>query len=505
MQVVAGAALVETCALVTWEPHPYDRVVIGLVAYLAVVGALEAVRHRLTHLDARHRVWSVPNLVVSVLLLALLSCGIATLRLLIEGPGHTPRSAALVLFGVLLVLVASLLARVERKRVTAKALTEAAVAMPWPAESIDERLCSAARAGVQAAHERQMQTAITTDELTGLWTFRYFREVLQKAFQQRNPHEQIAVFFLDLDNFKQLNEAVGHLTADRVVAEVGQRLLTQLPVDSFPARFGGDEFVLMMRNVHGPGHCESLRHLVAQIIGEPMTVDGAVFKLSATSGLAVSTDPEDEADPIIAAAERDMRGGKATGRSLLSPRWLDEINLVREVVDCGGIDIALQPIIDLDTDAMLGYEALVRATHPDIGRLSPVQTIASAMRLGILDEVSEMVAERAIDTVATLARATGRRLTLSINIEYQQLYDDNRFLEWIEPRVGAADRRGAGGLRAQGRGLALGPPAGGHPTARSGHRVGARRLRRRPGHLRGGQRLGLGLGGDRPRVPHHDG
>ncbi len=495
-QVLGGAALVEASRITDFGPHPYDRVLTGLAAYCLTIWLLEEIRHRLIHGEHRQRVWSVPNLVIAIALLGLMSSGIAVLRLMLQGPDETPRSGILVLFSLLLVMVATLLARVERNRVTARALAEAAVAMPWPLETIDERLCAAARSGVRARevkidgaptdnalsvqlrdrrhvvlrrgpgelaftradhelvralvamadasrvhadHEHQLRTAATTDDLTGLWTYGYFREVLQKAFQQRNPGEQIAVYFLDLDHFKELNDTLGHLATDHVVRELGNRLLTQLPVDAFPSRFGGDEFVLMLRNVHGPGHCESVRHQISNIVAEPMTVDGAVVKLECTIGVSVSGEPDDDRDRIVAEAEREMRTRKLESRALQQgPQWVGELSLVQELVSTGGIDVAFQPIVDLRDDSLMGYEALVRASHPALGRLSPVQMISSAIRLGILDEVTEVIAEQAIDTVSRVAASLDRRLTLSVNIEYQQLRDGSRLLDWLCERVDGA-------------------------------------------------------------------
>ncbi len=497
IQILAGAALMEVATATRLGFHPYDRVLTGIAAYLAVLAALEFPRHWIRTNQSRLRVLEPLNLAAAVIALLLSSTSVAVLRRMqAEGQGfgvlNTPEGQApgtVPVLGITLIAACVLLAKVERQLLITATLSDAAVAMPWPGDQIDELLKETSRRGLrartaeiraepdgrqslslelrdgrflvltrgrgdlgfqrseeklaralvamaegsraQATHEQVLIQAANTDALSGLWTHPFFNTCLSTALAERAPTENIAVLFIDLDDFKFVNESLGHLVADDVIRTLGERLLSGLPVDSFPSRFGGDEFVLLFRHVHGASHLESLKHQVTALVGEHITVEGEVLQMSCTIGAALSSPSRNSASGLLQDAELEMRSLKAARRAIPRPRWAPEVALLRDLVDEGDIGVAYQPLIDLRTNSLYGYEALVRAHHPAFGPLSPLQTIGSAIRLGILDEVTEIIAEQAFVAVDRVAQRIGRELTLSINIEYQQLRDGNPLLDWV--------------------------------------------------------------------------
>lgn len=491
IQVIAGFTLITVGATVDLGPHPYDQALAGLGAYFLVVLLLDLPRNAADPEGRRDNDLDLKSVVLALVAVLYAACLLGTLRLLAESPADTPRLGAAILLSILLVWLTVLIARLDSANLSVATLTRAATAMPWPNGRIDDTLLRAASSGArarrarfvrtpgprgsitlpmsdgrylelrrgrgdlsfrkdeveltrslvamaessrnQAAHEQRLQHAAKVDELTGLWRLPRFTVTVEDALANLGPGQRIAVFFVDVDGFAQINEQLGHLNADLVVSQLGQRLLTALPAGTTPARFGGDEFLVMMKNAHSAAHVESTRHRIAMAIRQPMTVGGWVLQVDATIGAAIS-DPDSDHDSLIAEAERDMRRRQAQAREDTQPRWAGELDLIGDLVDDGGICVAYQPIVDLRTGDLFGYEALIRGAHPRFGQLSPLQIIGSAMRLGVLDEITEIVAEQAITTVGQVADSLGRRLALSLNIEFQQLHDGNPMLDWLRTR-----------------------------------------------------------------------
>ncbi|CAM3439315.1 bifunctional diguanylate cyclase/phosphodiesterase [Nocardioides dubius] len=491
IQVIAGYTLVQVCAVVDVGPPPYDRALAGLGAYFLVVIVLDLPRNNPDAEGRRDNDLDLKNVLFAVVALLYAACLLGTLRLLADGPDTTPRLGAAILLSILLIWLTILIARLDTATLSVATLTRAATAMPWPNGRIDATLLSAAESGArarrarfsrapgprgslslpmsdgrylvlrrgrgdlsfrkgeeelarslvamaeasrhQAAHEQRLQHAAKTDDLTGLWRVPHFTVTVEDTLAKLAPGQRIAVFFIDVDGFNRINEQLGHLNADLVMRQLGQRLLTALPAGTTPARFGGDEFLVLMKDAHSAAHVESTRHRIATALHQPMTVDSWVLQVDATIGVAISHEGSDH-DSLIGEAERDMRRRQSRAREDTQPRWAGELDLIGDLVDEGGISVAYQPIVDLHTGELFGYEALIRGSHPRFGQLSPLQIIGSAMRLGILDEITEIVAEQAITTVGQVAESLGRRLALSLNIEFQQLYDGNPMLQWLRTR-----------------------------------------------------------------------
>lgn len=399
---------------------------------------------------------------------------------------YVPGSVLVV--GAVLLAACLLVSALERRMVTVATLTGAAVAMPWPGDEIETTLQEVSRRGVrartaeiradpggrhtisirlrdgrhlvlargrgdvgfrrsevrlaralvamaetsraQATHEEVLLQAAHTDPLSGLWTFDFFRTCVATALAEQAPGKRLAVLFLDLDNFQQVNASLGHLHADEIIRTLGARLLSRLPVDSFPSRFGGDEFVLLFRDVEGPQHVEELCHEVAALVAEHMSVRDEVVQVTCSIGTALSDDADD-AKALLRRAELGMRQQKVSGHAIPRPRWAPEAVVLSDLVDQGSIGVAFQPLVDLRAQTVHGYEALVRAHHAQFGNIPPLQAIDSAIKLGILDEVTQIIAQQAFTVIREVAERAGRELTLSINIEYQQLRDGSSLLDWI--------------------------------------------------------------------------
>ena len=288
----------------------------------------------------------------------------------------------------------------------------------------------------QIDRESRLWTASVTDELTGLWAYEHWRTHFRDLVRRRTPGHRIGVIFIDFDHFKQVNSEYGHLRADQLLATIGHRLGTQCSGWQF-GRFGGDEFVGVATSVRDGVHLDEMCRQLADLIRRPVETDGITISVSASIGRAFSEHHDDSAESLLALAERDLRHRKA-GRALPAAPILafNEDEILRRLLD-QGVDVAYQPIVDVDTRELIGWEALLRGSLPLLGDLNPEQLVGSAVRAGVLDIVTRQLTIQALATVGEAARRLGRRLSLSVNIEQEQFRDTSPLLRWL---VESADR-----------------------------------------------------------------
>lgn len=305
-----------------------------------------------------------------------------------------------------------------------------------PVRRTDTRLVRALAAMARASHdsserEARLRHDAVTDPLTGLWDYSHWFSVFTHDSSQRAVGSHVAVVFLDLNRFKQLNSEHGHLRADDVLAAIGDRL-RGFPGWTF-ARFGGDEFVGFTRTVRGDDHLQQLCRDLARRIEQPVATEGRTIAVSASIGRVLSTSKFDAPDGLVSRAELDMRQRKSNSRPILAGRASDH-ELVRGLLE-GGIDVVFQPVVDLRERTVHGWEALLRSSVPYLAPTGPADLVVSAARVGALDHLTRAVAERALSTADEAVRRTGRPLHVSVNLELEQLRWDSELLEWLSGRV----------------------------------------------------------------------
>jgi diguanylate cyclase (GGDEF)-like protein len=156
------------------------------------------------------------------------------------------------------------------------------------------------------------------DQLTGLANRARFAEVLRNAISRgRKREEPVSVFYIDLDDFKPVNDAFGHEVGDRLLAALGQRLKASTRTTDVVARLGGDEFAVLISSATSPAEADSVRRRLAGVFEDPFTVDGHTLHLSASLGRAVFPDDADSAEGLLRHADASMFEAK---RGLVSPR-----------------------------------------------------------------------------------------------------------------------------------------------------------------------------------------
>ena len=274
-----------------------------------------------------------------------------------------------------------------------------------------------------------------TDPLTGCLNRRSGAQAIDRMLgQARNGKRHAAVFMIDLDNFKQINDLNGHQTGDRVLTVVAERIRACLPTGSVLARIGGDEFVCAIQ--HPANGREQLDQLVARLIAEvarPID-DGRSTMLPTVSLGVISTlqDPKDaaaSADDLIHRADIAMYHAKKNGRNRFywfEPSMEDELRqrneletAIRRAIPAGEFVPFFEQQVDLETGKLTGFEMLARWKSPHYGLVSPEVFIPIAEKIDLITELSESLIRQALRD----ARGWDPSLTLSVNISPLQLRD----------------------------------------------------------------------------------
>lgn len=239
-----------------------------------------------------------------------------------------------------------------------------------------------------------------------------------------------AILFIDIDRFKWLNDAHGHAAGDELLVHVSRTLQRSVCQGDLVGRLSGDEFIVITTESTQEGACELARRIIAAI-RRPIQVAGTELSHTASVGISF-TEPGLTASTLIENADMAMYRAKAMGRgqfALFSPSMRDEARerlaleeRLRVAVDEGQIHVYLQPIVRLADGGVMGFEALARWQHPQLGLLSPATFIAAAEDNGLIQEIDLGVLEQACEALAHWQQHMGRTsLRMSVNVSARTL------------------------------------------------------------------------------------
>ena len=288
---------------------------------------------------------------------------------------------------------------------------------------------------------RQLQELAEHDPLTGLPNRRHLLELLEDTLADaRRDKRLVAVFFLDLDNFKNVNDSMGHAFGDEVLKAVSQRLQDVARDIGFAARLGGDEFTVILTAAEDIAHVRDAGLKVVAAFSEPLSVGTRDLKISVSAGASIYPDHEHNAEGLLKAADAALFRAKALGRSQLSiytPELLSEAAArfateqgLRRAVDRGEFELEFQPEVSADTLRTVLVEALIRWRLPD-GRLaSPAEFLGVAEESGLLAEINDWVLRAAIEAASHWYHGEWPEARVAINVSARQLLDQ-RFAEKV--------------------------------------------------------------------------
>jgi diguanylate cyclase (GGDEF)-like protein/PAS domain S-box-containing protein len=283
------------------------------------------------------------------------------------------------------------------------------------------------------ALEHQLRQMAFHDPLTLLANRTLFRDRVQHALALvQSGQLPVAVLFLDLDNFKTINDSLGHDAGDRILGAVAQRIVKNTRTSDTVARLGGDEFAVLVESVASPVEVRSVAETLIEVLRAPFLLDGKEVAIAASVGVAHSNSSA-SAQSLLSNADIAMYHAKAAGKNryaIFEPRMQDvlherlrlEADLTRALAEQEFI-LEYQPIVDLGTGSLLGVEALVRWRHPSDGVLMPAQFISIAEDCGQIVQLGRWVLLEACRSLVAWRAgvAGGNGLRVAVNVSGRQL------------------------------------------------------------------------------------
>ena len=273
------------------------------------------------------------------------------------------------------------------------------------------------------------------DSLTGLPNRAMFTELLKaemESSKRRNDH-LFAVLFLDLDRFKNINDSLGHTHGDLLLVAFAERLERALrPVDTL-ARFGGDEFAILLSGMHDATDAVRVAQRISEELSQPFVLDKNSAFATASIGIALSSSGYDRPEDILRDADTAMYRAKENGKAryevfdhAMHARAVSRLQLesdLRQAVEQKEFCVYYQPIVSLETGRLAGFEALVRWNHPRRGLVSPADFIPVAEETGLIVPIGEWVLLEACKHIRECQTAfpSHRSLSLSVNLSARQV------------------------------------------------------------------------------------
>jgi diguanylate cyclase (GGDEF)-like protein/PAS domain S-box-containing protein len=291
-------------------------------------------------------------------------------------------------------------------------------------------------------YERRLHHLAHHDPLTGLANRTLLQERLKQAIEFAERNRMVgALAFMDLDNFKHINDNLGHEVGDIVLRETAARLRANMREEDTVARVGGDEFVLVINDQGSPEQVADLVERIRRSVSAPVMAGGSEVVPGTSIGVALFPRDGGTVDKIMRAADAAMYHAKSMGKNncqfysgelnrMVHQHLLLEASLGRAI---GNHEMVLgyQPKVDLRSGKMVGAEALVRWNHPERGMMGPDSFIPVAEQTGLIVPLGEWVIEEAIGTLQSLAALGVEDFVISVNLSLRQLRQ-RQFVERLE-------------------------------------------------------------------------
>ncbi len=273
------------------------------------------------------------------------------------------------------------------------------------------------------------------DTLTGMPNRLFLGRSLEPALAARGDGEQVAVFTIDLDRFKDVNDVHGHRAGDAVLRELALRIKSSLEENEFVARVGGDEFVAWKSGVHDRQQVEAFAARIRQVISRPFHWNHQVVLIGGSIGVALAPDDAASADDLIARADLAAYKAKGSGGAKLEfySEGLEELSRARasmaidlkSAIRNGELEIYFQPQNDTKTRKLRGFEALLRWHHPERGLVSPADFIPIAEETGLVLDIGRWVLEKSCE----IAARWPDDISVAVNVSAKQVAQQTLPLE----------------------------------------------------------------------------
>jgi diguanylate cyclase (GGDEF)-like protein len=281
---------------------------------------------------------------------------------------------------------------------------------------------------------RSLRAEMLLDSLTGLPNRLAFDEAISAAIEADCGGESFAVLAIDLARFSRINECIGGLAGDELILTVARRLVSALRTGDMLARMAGDEFGVLLRLREGPGDALHAARRLQVALSTPIRLSELEIRIDCAIGCALWSDRTPTSADLLRNAQVALKRAKGSGKiEVYQP---GEVNLVRRrfsletdlrrAIENDGLSLAFQPLVDLESDAVSGFEALARWNHPDHGAVSPTEFIAVAEDSGLIVPLGRWALDAAARTLAGWDAEAGMTLPirLCVNVSPVQIARD---------------------------------------------------------------------------------
>jgi diguanylate cyclase (GGDEF)-like protein len=278
----------------------------------------------------------------------------------------------------------------------------------------------------------------TTDDLTGLANRRHFYERLTAVLANRMPGQTLALLLVDLNRFKEVNDALGHHVGDQLLAQIGPRLACVVRSDDLIGRLGGDEFAVLLTGAD-VAFAELVAGRITAAFEDPFQLDGTCLHVDASVGITLAPEHATDGDTLLQRADVAMyqakraNGGWKVYEAHGDPRCRDRLETIEQLRSAMALDqlvVHYQPKVALPSGTPVGVEALVRWNHPERGLLYPDAFVALAEQTGLMRPLTLAVLDMALGQCRAW-RDEGLALTMAVNLSTSSLLDTRLYQDVV--------------------------------------------------------------------------
>jgi diguanylate cyclase (GGDEF)-like protein/PAS domain S-box-containing protein len=282
--------------------------------------------------------------------------------------------------------------------------------------------------------EQKLQHEATHDALTGLPNRAYFMTRLTEALNvaKREPTHNVSVLFIDLDRFKIVNDSLGHIMGDRLLIGISKRLRDCMRPSDTVARLGGDEFTILVEGTHDFAEVTKIAERIQEEFKLPFQIAGNEIYSSASIGILHASETHSTSEEMMRDADTAMYQAKRSGKArheifdenmyAVARETLQLETDLRKAIERNEFSVLYQPIVSLETDEVVGIEALARWDHPEFGKISPAKFVPLAEEIGWIDALAELVMRKACVQIRDVFKELENThdLKLSVNLSCKQ-------------------------------------------------------------------------------------
>lgn len=284
--------------------------------------------------------------------------------------------------------------------------------------------------------EKHLDKLAYYDVITGIPNRHSFQEKLEQAIESAlKKNKLMALLFLDLDNFKTVNDTLGHKTGDLLLKQASSRLSNVIRQSDYICRIGGDEFAIIIEHVNDIEDVSTVTKKCIECLSNPFVFDGKNFFIGVSIGLSVCPDDAVTANDLLVNADMAMYEAKVNGKNNYQ-YFNKEMNVVhnnkyqlesdlRHAIELGQLELYYQPQIDMRSGELSGVEALMRWNHPERGMVAPDEFIPVAEETGLILQLGEWLLHTACHHAKIIEDSELKGITVALNISGMQIHEED--------------------------------------------------------------------------------